>query len=82
MTLAFYPIGAFLAGLFLGSALTLFAVALRFLDRAATRSGRSMLPGLVTGFRDWSDRRREPRIVVAPASPPPEPDGPEIIELS
>jgi hypothetical protein len=89
MTLAFYPLGAFLAGLFLGSAVTLFAVAVRLLDQAATRSGRAMLPGLVTGFRDWSERRREPRIVVSPAAverETSEPDddlsGPEIIDLS
>ncbi len=58
MTLAFLPFGAFLAGLFLGSAITLFAVALRAIDRGATRFGDSMLPGLISGFRDWGRHGR------------------------
>lgn len=53
MTLVFMPFGAFLAGLFLGTAVTLFAIALRALDRGAVRFGDSVLPGLIEGLRDW-----------------------------
>jgi hypothetical protein len=88
MTLAFYPLGAFLAGAFLGSGITVFALALRLAGRGSTQWGASALPGLVEGFRDWTDRRREPRIPVSPSplAEPDEPeletgDGPEIVEL-
>jgi hypothetical protein len=90
MTLAFFPFGAFLAGAFLGSGITLFAVALRLVGRGGTRWGDSALPSLVEGFRDWNDRRRGPRIPVssAPIAEPDEPepadapvDVPEIVEL-
>jgi hypothetical protein len=88
MTLAFYPFGAFLAGLFLGSAFTLFAVGLRVLDRAAPRSGGTVLPGLVAGFRDWADGRHPSRIQVS-TSPlattdgtVTDPEGPEVVDLA
>jgi hypothetical protein len=88
MTLAFYPLGAFLAGMFLGSAFTLFAVGLRVLDRAATRSGGTVLPGLVAGFRDWADGRHANRIPVS-TSPLAMTDGavsdpevPEMVDLA
>ena len=53
-----YPAGALIAGLLLGAALTLFAIALRALDRAVTRVGDSILSGLVSGFHGWSDERQ------------------------
>ncbi len=71
MTLAFYPLGAFLAGLVLGAVFTLFAVGLRVLDRAATRAESSILPGMVAGFRDWSNGRRASRVIL----PRPRADG-------
>jgi hypothetical protein len=52
--LPFLPFGALVASLFLGAALTVFALAIRGVDRAATSMGKSVLPGLVDGFRDWS----------------------------
>lgn len=66
VTLPFLPFGAFLAGMFLGSTLTVFAFAVHALGRAADRTSGSILPGLVVGFRDWSDRRSGPRIPISP----------------
>jgi len=48
-----YPVGALLATLLLGATLTIFAVALKALDRAVTRVGDSILSGLVSGFHGW-----------------------------
>jgi hypothetical protein len=54
MVIPFYPVGAFLAGLFLGMIFGAFAVALRVVDRMVDRVEDSVLPGLVSGFRGWS----------------------------
>jgi len=62
-----YPIGALIAGVLLGATLTIFAVALRALDRTVTRVGDSILSGLVTGFHTWSDQHRPGS--VPPLSP-------------
>lgn len=70
MAFPFYWIGAFLAGAVLGAALTLFVLAMRAVDRAATEVSGSILPGLVEGIRDWADdRRRAPRRPVSPGGP-------------
>jgi hypothetical protein len=53
-----YPAGALIAGVILGATLTLFALVLRAIDRTVTRVADGILPGLVTGFRDWSDEQR------------------------
>jgi hypothetical protein len=58
MPFPFYPIGALVAAVILGSALTLFAVALRAIDRTVTRVGGSVLSGLVSGINGWSETRR------------------------
>lgn len=87
MPLAFYPFGAFLAGFALGAMFALFAVGLRLVDRAVggTAAGGSVLPGLVSGFRDWADGRHGPRIPVSTSPAATDagsgPEGPEIIEL-
>ena len=83
MTLAFYPLGAFLAGVLLGAVFTFFAISLRLLDRAATRTTGSVLPGLVSGFRDWSDRRHATRIPIStsPMAVSPE-DEVEVVDLT
>jgi len=60
MPFPFVPFGVVVAGMFLGSALTLFALALRGLDRATASIGDSVLPGLVEGIRDWSMTGRGP----------------------
>ncbi len=80
MTLAFYPFGAILAGFVLGVAFTLFGLAFHLLDRAATRTQVSILPGLVSGFRDWTEQRRGPRIAISPSAASPSGE-PEIIDL-
>jgi hypothetical protein len=58
--------GALIAGMVLGSTITLFAVALRALDRSVTRVGDSILSGLVSGFHGWSEARR---VTMPPVSP-------------
>lgn len=89
MTLAFYPFGAFLAGLVLGSVFTFFALTMHLVDRAIARTNGSMLPGLVSGFRDWASDRTPPRIPISTAPIADEreeteadTDQPEIIELA
>lgn len=67
MAFPFYWIGAFFAVAVLGTALTLFVLAMRAVDRAATEVSGSILPGLVEGIRDWADDRRTAR--RRPASP-------------
>jgi len=71
MAFPFYWIGAFFAGTVLGAALTLFVLAMRAVDRAATEVHGSILPGLVEGLRDWADDRRTAR------RPPVSPSGSE-----
>ena len=58
MPFPFYPIGALVAGAILGAALTLFVAALMAIDRTASRAADAVLPGLVSGIRGWSSRRR------------------------
>jgi hypothetical protein len=74
MAFPFWWIGAFAAGLFLAAAFTLFGLALRLLDHSATEIRGSMLPGLVSGLRDWTGTRAATRNVspagVSPASGP------------
>lgn len=53
-----YPVGALIAGVLLGTTLTLFAFVLRALDRAVTRVADGICSGLVSGFRGWSEQRR------------------------
>ena len=66
MPFPFIPIGAFVAGLILSAALTVFILSLKALDRAAHagRQCRRRRAGL--GIRDWSiqDRAR----IVSPAA--------------
>jgi hypothetical protein len=57
MPFPFLPGGALLAIAVLGGALIVFGVALRAIDHAITASQRSMLPGLVSGFRTWTSER-------------------------
>ena len=58
MPFPFYPIGAIVAGAVLGAVLTLFVAALMAIDRTASRAAGVVLPGLVSGIRGWSSRRR------------------------
>jgi hypothetical protein len=74
MPFPFYPVGAVVAGLFLGAVLTLFGLAMRLLDRGARSA--SMLPSVVSGFRDWSTEHRPARMVSPDASTPGSPPWP------
>ena len=55
MAFPFWWIGALTAGLFLAASFLLFGLALRLLNRATTEIRGSVLPGLVSGFRDWTE---------------------------
>ena len=56
MPFPFFWGGAALALAFLAAVMTVFAVAVKLLGVATTSLRGSVLPGLVDGFRDWSDR--------------------------
>ena len=60
MPFPFMPLGAFVAGLILSGAITLFVLSLKALDHAATQVGGAVVGGLVSGIRDWSDPPRVP----------------------
>jgi hypothetical protein len=92
MPFPFLPGGALLALAVLGGALTVFGLALRAMDKAITASRRSMLPGLVSGFRKWAEaapsaRVAAPVMVMRAASEsatptiPAVPPGPELVEI-
>jgi hypothetical protein len=71
MPFPFYWIGALVAGAFLSLVLTIFALALRLLTRTTSEIRGSILPGLVSGFRDWAGDRSVVRRLVSPRSPEP-----------
>ncbi|HEX5823020.1 MAG TPA: hypothetical protein VFY18_01050 [Candidatus Limnocylindrales bacterium] len=54
MPFPFLPGGALLAIAVLGGALTIFGLVLRAMDKAITAGRRTMLSGLVAGFRTWT----------------------------
>ena len=64
MPFPFYPVGTLVASVILAVTPTIFAVALRAIDRAVTRIGGSVVSGLDAGFDGWSASRQMP----APAS--------------
>ena len=57
MAFPFWWIGALTAGLFLAAAFTMFGLAIRLLNRTTNEIRGSVLPGLVSGFRDWTETR-------------------------
>jgi len=73
MPFPFVPVGAIVAGAILGAALTLFVWILMALDRMASRAADSVVSGLVSGFRGWTNDRARPAD-PAPASPAPPAD--------
>lgn len=75
MPFPFYPIGAVVAALILGGALTVFVLALKGLDRAATQVGGAVVGGLVSGIRDWSAPRWVQTVSPAGIDPTPSSDG-------
>ena len=66
MPFPFWWVGAAVAAIVLGTAFTLFALATRVLARAADEIRDSVLPGLVSGWRDWT-RYPAPRPAVSSA---------------
>lgn len=71
MPFPFYWIGAIVASVVLLVTLSLFGAALRAIDRAVMGVRGSILPGLVEGFRDWTDdlRPARRRRTVSPSGP-------------
>jgi hypothetical protein len=69
MAFPFVPCGAMLAVAVLAGAMTVFGVALRLMDRAFAGGRRTMLPGVVAGFRNWSDEHPAKLASPAPAGP-------------
>jgi len=57
MPFPFLPWGALLASAVLGGALIVCGLVLRAIDHAVTARRRSVLPGLVSGFRTWTSGR-------------------------
>lgn len=68
MPFPFYPVGALVAAVFLGTTLTLFALALHVIDRTVTRVGGSVLSGLVSGLSGWSESRRAATTPISPGA--------------
>jgi hypothetical protein len=72
----FLPLGWVLAVTVLVGALTLFGLALRAMDRAATRVGgelrATILPGLVAGLRQWQPAMPAPGVQPPPSLSPSE----------
>lgn len=71
MAFPFWWIGALTAALFLGAVFVTFWIAMRLVSRTTREIQGSMLPGLVSGFRDWAmplDPRRgssgDPRLAA------------------
>jgi hypothetical protein len=86
MPFPFLPWGALLASAVLGGALIVFGLVLRAMDHAVTASRRSMLPGLVSGFRTWASGRETDGGLESSSPVPPLPAastsvGVEIIDL-
>ena len=50
----FYWVGALVSMAFLTVAISIFGLLLKLGDRAATEMRDSILPGLITGIRDWA----------------------------
>jgi hypothetical protein len=80
MPFPFLPGGALLAIAVLGGALTVFGLALRAMDRTIAAGRRTILPGLVSGFRTW--------VGASPSAPVADPEvaaaaplGTELIEI-
>jgi hypothetical protein len=72
MPFPFLWTGALVAAAFLSLVLTIFALGLRFLTRATTEVRGSILPGVVSGFGEWTGERSSVRRVASPRSPEPE----------
>ena len=77
MSFPFYWVGAFVAGLMLAGALTLFGLGMKVVTRATNDVRGSMLPGLVSGFREWTANREDVHNTRASR---PESDHPSAIE--
>ncbi len=86
MPFPFLPGGVLLAIAVLGGALMVFGLVLRAMDRAVTASRRSVLPGLVSGFRTWASAGERDVGVESLSPVPPLPTaetavGVEVIDL-
>jgi hypothetical protein len=78
MPFPFYWAGALVAAVFLTAVLTVFGLILKAMDRAAMEVRESILPGIVSGMRDWTDGQR--RTAIRVPSPRAAEDGPQLDE--
>ena len=69
MVFPFWWIGALTAALVLGGAFVVFGIAIRLVTRTTNEIRGSMLPGLVSGFRNWAEATREHRGSTDPTDP-------------
>jgi hypothetical protein len=76
MPFPFYWVGALVAAVFLTVVMTVFGVLLKLMNRAATEVRESILPGLVSGLRDWADEHGLP--AIQRSSPRSSEDGPQL----
>ena len=81
MPFPFLPWGALLASAVLGGALIVFGLVLRAMDHAVTASRRSMLPGLVSGFRTWASGRETDGGVESQSPAPPLPAAGTVVDV-
>jgi hypothetical protein len=70
MPFPFLPGGVLLAIAVLGGAFFVFGLVLRAMDHAVAASRRSMLPGLISGFRTWASARGTDRGAESQSPPP------------
>jgi hypothetical protein len=69
MPFPFLWIGAVTAGLFLGAVFGMFGLALRLVTRTSSGVRSTVLPGLVSGFRDWASGGPDGHEPSRPVSP-------------
>jgi hypothetical protein len=81
MPFPFLPGGALLAIAVLGGALTVFGLALRAMDRTIAAGRRTMLPGLVSGFRTWVEASPSAPVADPEVAAAASPLGTELIEI-
>ena len=83
MAFPFLPVGALVASLVLFAALTMFALAMRAIDRTVARVGGAVVSSLVTGWHDWAGSGpADPTTPTPPATADPDEPAPAVeVEL-
>jgi multisubunit Na+/H+ antiporter MnhB subunit len=82
MPFPFLPGGALLAMVVLTTAFAIFGLALRAMDRAILAGRRSVLPGIISGFRTWAATPALPKRDADPSTATASAVSLEVIELT